>query len=172
MGLATKGSHHGTVNCIRKKPTITFTNLDGLVLNKIKFRTVIINIFRNAMQHTKPTRFSSLTKELSPKDALAALRGHLKSQKLQGHLVKIECCPSPSKQQRGQIRKERPHTHLSLIHHNKAIEKCFQWLYRNAFGLNVQEKSCSKVFLLVSQWQISWLLSKYTFPSKIKTNYH
>jgi len=72
------------------------------------------------MQHnTRTTSFSSLTREILPKNAPAAPRGHLKSQKLQqGNTGKIECCTSSSKQQRGQMREGRPYAHVCSVHHN------------------------------------------------------
>lgn len=68
-------------------------------------------------------------------------RAHLTSQKLQGNLGKIECCTSSSRQQRGQMREGGPCTCLSLIHHNKAIEKCLQRLHRNALSWIYKRKA-------------------------------
>lgn len=146
LGSAGKGSHHIFMGLwiASGRTTLLLPKL-GIKLNS----RAVFNTSSGMQHNTKSTRFSYLTKQLLPKSALAARRGHLKSQKVQGNSGKIECCTSSSKQQRGQMREGRPYAHLSLIRHNKTIEKYLQRLYRNAFSLEYLREKLTKTFLTV-----------------------
>lgn len=45
------------------------------------------------------------------------------------------------------MREGRPYAHFDLIHQNKAIEKCLQKLYRNAFSLECLREKLTKTVL-------------------------